>query len=106
VGERHGETLELHVGIATGPVMAGIIGRTRFSYDVWGDTVNLAARLEAWGRPGTIVASASLCETLKRTHSFEPLGAAELKGIGQTSIFRLMQRTASFARHDDENHRL
>jgi len=90
VGARHGETLKLHVGIASGPVMAGIIGRTRFSYDVWGDTVNLAARLEAWGRPGTIVASAGVEEILRRSHAFEPLGKAELKGIGEVGMFRLV----------------
>jgi hypothetical protein len=82
----------LHVGIASGPVMAGIIGRTRFSYDVWGDTVNLAARLEAWGRPGNIVASAGVEASLRRSHAFEPLGSADLKGIGKVEMFRLLAR--------------
>jgi adenylate cyclase len=94
VGERHGERLALHVGIASGPVMAGIIGRTRFSYDVWGDTVNLAARLEAWGGPGTIVASAGVEASLRRSHDFEPLGKADLKGIGKVELFRLVARQA------------
>jgi len=92
VGNRHGEALELHVGIASGPVMAGIIGRTRFSYDVWGDTVNLAARLEAWGRAGTIIASRSVADRLEATHDFEPMGTAELKGIGEVDILRLEGR--------------
>jgi adenylate cyclase len=92
VGKRHGEALELHVGIASGPVMAGIIGRTRFSYDVWGDTVNLAARLEAWGGAGTIIASRSVAERLAASHEFEPLGSAELKGIGKVHIVRLKGR--------------
>ncbi len=91
-GKRHGETLEIHVGIASGPVMAGIIGRTRFSYDVWGDTVNLAARLEAWGGSGTILASRSVAERLTASHDFEPLGTAELKGIGEVEVFRLVGR--------------
>ncbi len=92
VGARHGETLTLHIGIATGPVMAGIIGRTRFSYDVWGDTVNLAARLEAWGRAGTILVSGTVAERLAPGHDFAPLGSVDLKGIGQAEIFRLVGR--------------
>lgn len=95
VGKRHGETLELHVGIASGPVMAGIIGRTRFSYDVWGDTVNLAARLEAWGRAGAIIASSGVAERLTESHEFEPLGSAELKGIGEVDILRLAGRRST-----------
>ncbi len=89
VGARHGETLAIHVGLATGPVMAGIIGRTRFSYDVWGDTVNLAARLEAWGRPGTIIAGPAVAAALAESHDFESGGSVELKGIGKTKLFRL-----------------
>jgi adenylate cyclase len=99
VGKRHGETLRLHVGIASGPVMAGIIGRTRFSYDVWGDTVNLAARLEAWGKPGTIVVNAAVRDALARSHAFEPLGTAELKGIGVMDIFRLVERKSTDLPH-------
>jgi len=92
VGKRHGEALELHVGIASGPVMAGIIGRTRFSYDVWGDTVNLAARLEAWGQAGSIIASRGAAERLTASHDFEALGTAQLKGIGEVGVFRLAAR--------------
>ena len=103
VGTRHGENLALHIGITTGPVMAGIIGRTRFSYDVWGDTVNLAARLEAWCQPGTIVVSGPVAERLAQGHDFTPLGPAELKGIGQVEIFRLVGRKADAIENPPHN---
>jgi adenylate cyclase len=59
VGARHGLDLELRVGIASGPVMAGVIGRAKFSYDAWGETVNLAARLQTAGQPGRVHISAA-----------------------------------------------
>jgi hypothetical protein len=67
VGARHGLSLELRVGIASGPVMAGVIGRTKFSYDAWGETVNLAARLQTTGHPGRVHISAATRQAAPRT---------------------------------------
>jgi adenylate cyclase len=81
--------LAIRVGIATGPVTAGVIGTHKFSYDVWGDTVNLAARLESASRPGRILVCEKTCDALRRDHEasgecrFEPAGRLEIKGQGQ-----------------------
>jgi class 3 adenylate cyclase len=61
--------------------------------------VNLAARLEAWGKPGTIVVNAAVRDALARSHAFEPLGTAELKGIGVMDIFRLVERKSTDLPH-------
>src|SRR5204863_3530351 len=81
VAERFGVTIPIRIGIASGPVMAGIIGTRKFSYDVWGDAVNLAARLESSGEPGRVQVSA---ETRYALTSFdcESRGAIETKGVG------------------------
>jgi adenylate cyclase len=81
VAERFGVTIPIRIGIASGPVMAGIIGTRKFSYDVWGDAVNLAARLESSGEPGRVQVSA---ETRYALTSFdcESRGAIEIKGVG------------------------
>jgi guanylate cyclase len=83
IGRRHGLDLSMRVGIASGPVMAGVIGQAKVTYDVWGDTVNLAARLESYGEPGRIHVSASTRAALEGTHAFTPPVTVDLKGIGE-----------------------
>lgn len=77
-----GPAVQIRIGIATGPVMAGVIGTKKFSYDVWGDTVNLASRLEQSCRIGCI----HVCETtharLCDRFALEPHGPIDLKGVG------------------------
>src|SRR4051794_2230588 len=84
--------LGLRVGLNTGPVVAGVIGTHKFAYDVWGDTVNLASRLESRAVPDTIAISASTRRALAGRFTMEPLGTAELKGIGAVDIWRLAGR--------------
>jgi adenylate cyclase len=83
VGRRHGLDLSMRVGVASGPVMAGVIGQAKVTYDVWGDTVNLAARLESYGEPGRIHVSARTRAALEGAHVFTPPTMVDLKGIGE-----------------------
>ena len=87
----HGVDLRVRVGIAIGPVMAGVIGTDKFSYDVWGDTVNLASRLESHGLPGEIQVSCAVREALGGGFIFEPRGPIEVKGIGRLETWLLKE---------------
>ena len=79
--------LEMRIGIHSGPVAAGIIGENRFLYDVWGDTVNLAARLEASGQPGTVHISNQTRQALSQRYHITPTGGIHLKGKGLVDSF-------------------
>ncbi|MEM7033316.1 MAG: adenylate/guanylate cyclase domain-containing protein [Chloroflexota bacterium] len=87
-----GETLQLRIGIQTGPVVAGIIGTTKFSYDLWGDTVNVASRMESHGIPGRIQVAAETFERLQSSFKFETRGTIEIKGKGNIQTYFLMDR--------------
>ncbi len=77
-----GLDVRLRIGIASGPLMAGVIGRNKFSYDVWGDTVNLAARLESVGTPGRVLVCPACHVRLEGKFGFESMGVVPIKGIG------------------------
>lgn len=77
-----GTELRLRIGINTGPVVAGIIGQQKFIYDLWGDTVNLASRMESHGVPGAIQVTRPVFEKLSGAYSFEARGPIEVKGKG------------------------
>ncbi len=80
------------IGMHTGPVVAGIIGRHKFIYDVWGDTVNLASRLEAHGLPNRIQVSAVTRDALADRYMFETRGLLEVRGKGQIPAYLLLGR--------------
>jgi len=84
------DPLRIRIGIHTGPVVAGIIGRHKFIYDVWGDTVNVASRLEAQGVPDRIQVSEETQRALAHLYRFEPQGAIPLKGRGETLAYLLV----------------
>ncbi|HJU83115.1 MAG TPA: adenylate/guanylate cyclase domain-containing protein [Holophagaceae bacterium] len=86
-----GSDLSLRIGINSGPVVAGIIGLKKFIYDLWGDTVNLASRMESNGIPGRIQVSAATRERLKDLYAFEARGALDIKGLGATEAFLLVE---------------
>lgn len=82
-------TLSLRIGIASGPVMAGVIGATRLSYDVWGDTVNLAARLENQSAPGRVLVSRETRARLTGLFELEARGAVDIRGFGAEETWYL-----------------
>jgi class 3 adenylate cyclase len=82
-------SVRLRIGICTGPVVAGVIGRKRFAYDLWGETVNLACRLEATGEAGKIQIAESTYERLKGKYKFEPKHAIDVKGHDDVSAYWL-----------------
>jgi adenylate cyclase len=95
VGRLRSETglsVHMRIGIAAGPVMAGVIGRNKFSYDVWGDTVNLAARLESRSTPGRILLCPSCRQRLEAHFEFETMGSIDIKGIGACETWYLTGR--------------
>lgn len=95
-GRRFGEPLQIRIGIHTGPVVAGVIGTHKFIYDIWGETVNTASRLESHGLPGRIAVSAETFRRLHGSHEFEPRGVVNLRGSGpMESWFLQGRRTAS-----------
>ena len=79
----------MRVGIDTGPVIAGIIGRNKFIYDLWGDTVNIASRMESNGVTGEIQVSENTWKRLKDKFQFRERGEIEVKGKGQMKAWIL-----------------
>jgi adenylate cyclase len=82
VGARHGQVLQLRIGVDTGPVVAGVIGRRKFSYDLWGDAVNSASRMESHGMPGRIHVTERVAREAQQHFEFEPRGRINVKGKG------------------------
>ena len=89
---RHQRGLQLRVGVHTGPIVAGVIGHRKFAYDLWGDTVNVAARMESHGIPGRVQISAATREALGDRFVVEERGTIEVKGKGAMAAFLLVGR--------------
>lgn len=89
-----GDPVEVRVGVATGPAVAGVIGQRKFAYDLWGDTVNLASRLEENGEPGRILVAEGVAERLADRYEFGPPLVLDLKGKGPTPVRFLVARRA------------
>ncbi len=87
-----GEPWQVRIGIHRGPVVAGVIGTSKFVYDLWGDAVNVASRLETTAPPGRIQVSEAVATALGDAFELEPRGPIELKGKGSTEAFFLLGR--------------
>jgi class 3 adenylate cyclase len=90
--ESLGLDLAIRVGLDTGSVIAGVIGRHKFIYDLWGDTVNTASRMESSSLPGRIQVTAATYERLRTRYRFEERGEIEIKGKGRMATYLLVGR--------------
>jgi adenylate cyclase len=89
LNQETGRNLNLRIGLNTGPVIAGIIGRNKFIYDLWGDTVNIASRMQSQGHPGFIQVTRRTRDKLKDKFLLEERGVIEVKGKGEMATWIL-----------------
>lgn len=81
--KENGKELDMRIGLNSGPVVAGVIGFTKFSYDLWGNTVNTASRMESTSKPGRVQVSPATYEAIKDAYLLEEGGLMECKGLGE-----------------------
>jgi class 3 adenylate cyclase len=100
-----GQPLAVRIGMDTGPVVAGVIGRSKFTYDLWGDTVNTASRMESHGVAGCIQVTARTYQRLRDRYRFERRGPIQVKGKGEmVTYFLLGKRDDPASSRDEGDH--
>jgi len=92
LNEQYDTSIRLRIGISTGPIVAGVIGRKKFAYDIWGEAVNFACRLEATGEAGKIQIAEATCDRLKGQYEFEKSHNIDAKGHGPLPAYWLGRR--------------
>jgi guanylate cyclase len=90
-----GRQLSFRIGINSGPVVAGVIGRKKFIYDLWGEAVNLASRMESHGRGQSIQITRNTYELIEDEFDCEALGSIDVKGAGRTEVWHVIDRKAT-----------
>jgi class 3 adenylate cyclase len=86
------KNLKFHIGIATGPAVGGVIGKKKFVYDLWGDTINIASRLASEAEVGTIPVDTTTYKRLRRRYQFSGPDVIQLKGKGEIDVYRLIAK--------------
>ena len=90
--QENGKELDMRIGLNSGPVVAGVIGYTKFSYDLWGNTVNTASRMESTSKPGRVQVSPATFEAIKNEYVLEDGGLMECKGLGEILTHLLVSK--------------
>ena len=86
---------EARIGIHTGPLVAGIVGKRKYAYDIWGDTVNIASRMESNCEPGAVNISKPTFDLVRTDFDCEPRGKVEAKNIGEVEMYYVLGRKIS-----------
>jgi class 3 adenylate cyclase len=94
IARQDGQMFQLRIGINTGAVVAGVIGIKKFSYDLWGDAVNIASRMEAQGTPGKIQVTEETYQRVKHLYDFDQVGQVMVKGRGYLTTYQYLGRKA------------
>ena len=87
--------VQFRIGLNAGPVIAGVVGQRKFHYDIWGEAVNTASRMESQGVPGKIQITHNMKDLLQHQFVFAPRGKVEIKGVGDTECWFLEGRLPS-----------